>query len=114
MKKIFVTDFSEYPGPRYESLGPNSGEKFRKLILLDNVRLHKGDITVVLDGAYGYGSSFLDEAFGGLIRDGVPDEIALRICENLISDEDPSLKFEITQWVKDAITDRDKKNGSRA
>ena len=26
------------------------------------------DLTVVLDGAEGYGSSFLEEAFGGLIR----------------------------------------------
>jgi len=113
MKKIFVTEFSEFPGPRYESLGPHSGEKFRKSVLLENIKIHQGDISVVLDGAFGYGSSFLDEAFGGLIRDGVSDEIALKICSNLVSNEDPSLPIEITQWVKDAISDRDNKNGNR-
>lgn len=114
MKKIFVTEFSEFPGPRYESLGPSSGEGFRKQVLLKNIATDGGNFSVVLDGAYGYGSSFLDEAFGGLIRDGVPDGVALEICENLISEEDPSLIIEITQWVKEAIAEREKKDGSRA
>lgn len=114
MKKIYVTDFSEFPGPRYESLGPHSGEKFRKAVLLEEIKNHHGDISIVLDGAFGYGSSFLDEAFGGLIRDGVSDDVALQLCENLISEEDPSLKIEITQWVKEAISERKNKNGNRA
>lgn len=113
MKTIYVTDFSEFPGPRYEALGPHSGEKFRKTVLLEEIKIHKGNISVVLDGAFGYGSSFLDESFGGLIRDGISDEIALQLCENLVSEEDPSLKVEITQWVKEAIFERDNKSGNR-
>ncbi|WP_300746945.1 STAS-like domain-containing protein [Pseudomonas sp.] len=107
MKKILVTDFSEFPGPRYINLGPDSGELFRKTILLPEIEANNGEIIVVLDGAFGYGSSFLDEAFGGLIRDGVPKETVLSICNNLISEDDPSLKLEITQWVKDAIAHKE-------
>lgn len=107
MKKIFVTDFSEFPGPRYINLGPDSGELFRKKVLLREIEENKGELAVVLDGAFGYGSSFLDEAFGGLIRDGVPKEIVLKICDNLVSEEDPSLKLEITQWVRDAIAHKE-------
>lgn len=106
MKTIRVTDFSEFPGPRYESLGPNSGQKFRKEVLLPAISEFSGEIEIVLDGVFGYGSSFLEEAFGGLIRDGVPEQIALDICSRLVSNEDPSLPLEITDWVKDAIAQR--------
>lgn len=104
MKTIFVLEFSEFPGPRNEKIGPNSGEKFRETILLPAIKEHKGEITVVLDGTYGYGSSFLDESFAGLIRKGVDKEIVLKIANNIVSNEDPSLKTEILAWVTDAIT----------
>lgn len=113
MKSLFVTSFSEFPGPRYIELGPYSGELFRKEVLLPEIRANGGEIAVVLDGAFGYGSSFLDEAFGGLIRDGVSKEIVLKICENLISEDDPSLKLEVTQWVKEAIAHEGASNGNR-
>lgn len=113
MKSIFVTSFSEFPGPRYIDLGPFSGELFRKKVLLPEIEANQGEITVVLDGAFGYGSSFLDEAFGGLIRDGVPKEIVLKICDNLISNDDPSLKLEVTQWVNEAIAHGEAFNGNR-
>jgi hypothetical protein len=77
---IIATDFSKYPGPRYEDDGPNSGEEFRKRVLvpaLQSVRERGGIVTVVLDGVAGYGSSFLEEAFGGLVRSGFrPDFLA--------------------------------------
>ncbi|WP_166295356.1 STAS-like domain-containing protein [Bradyrhizobium sp. 2S1] len=58
-------DFSRHIGPRFISQGPFSGEKFRKQILQE---LKKHDTIVVdLDGTTGIGSSFLDEAFGGLV-----------------------------------------------
>jgi len=110
MSTIFVTDFSEFPGARYDSLGPNSGEKFRKTVLIPAIKANenKETITVVLDGAFGYGSSFLDEAFGGLIRDGIDENTVLAICDHIVSEEDPSLKIEIIQWVKEAITEKSK------
>lgn len=65
---ITVADqFSRYPAGRYRSDGPRSGEVFREDFLLPALRSHD-QVIVNLDGAMGYGSSFLDEAFGGLVR----------------------------------------------
>lgn len=66
-------DYSRYPGPRYEADGPFSGEVFRdkKLaVALREAMEAGGTVTVILDGVAGYGSSFLEESFGGLLRVG--------------------------------------------
>lgn len=68
-----ATDYTRYPGPRYASDGPFSGEVFRDTILMDALKqaiATGGMVTVSLDGVAGYGSSFLEEAFGGLLRKG--------------------------------------------
>ena len=68
MHKIDVaTDFSPTPGGRYHSDGPHNGEDFRENFLIPALGEH-GRIEVNLDGARGYPSSFLDEAFAGLVR----------------------------------------------
>ena len=68
MKKIDISKhFSDVPAGRYKTDGPNSGERFRNDFLVP--ALHAGNkVEVILDGSEGYGSSFLEEAFGGLIR----------------------------------------------
>lgn len=59
-------DFSQTPGGRFRKAGPRSGEEFREKLV---AALKKNDdVTVILDGTEGYGSSFLEEAFGGLVR----------------------------------------------
>lgn len=66
-------DYTRYPGPRYDRHGPNSGERFRDQILipaLQQALKEGGTVTVLLDGVSGFGSSFLEEAFGGLVRKG--------------------------------------------
>jgi hypothetical protein len=73
MSTIKVADFAPFPGGRYETDGPYSGEWFRETILRPHLKeaLETGQkVIVVLEGAPGYGSSFLEEAFGGLIRVG--------------------------------------------
>lgn len=77
-------------------------------MLLEAISKKPEKIIVNLDGVLGYGSSFLEEAFGGLIRDGVQSEVALEIANNLISEIDPSLKIEITEYIKEAIEHRNK------
>lgn len=104
MKQLKVIEFSEFPGPRYIHLGDSSGEQFREKYLLPKIKEH-GVIQVDLDGAFGYGSSFLEEAFGGLLRAGVEPEIARGIAQNLKSDDDPSLKIEVTGYIEDAINE---------
>lgn len=64
-----ANDFSKSPAGRYRHEGPNSGEKFREDVLVPALKNYAGTITVDLDGVVGYGSSFLEEAFGGLIRE---------------------------------------------
>ena len=70
---IKVRDFTEFPGPRYRKDGPFSGEEFREVQLrpaLSDALKNGGLVTVELDGVAGYGSSFTEEAFGGLLRSG--------------------------------------------
>jgi hypothetical protein len=67
-------DFSRTPGGRYINDGPFSGQLFRDRFLVPELRkaIDKGDkLTVVLDGPRGYLTSFLEEAFGGLVRYGL-------------------------------------------
>lgn len=60
-------DFSRFPAGRFKSDGPFSGEAFRDL-LVPHLQNAEETLSVELDGALGYGSSFLEEAFGGLVR----------------------------------------------
>lgn len=70
MSEIVVgRDYSDAPAGRYRADGPFSGEEFRESKLIPAL-LEGGLVTVDLSGTYGYGSSFLEEVFGGLIRSG--------------------------------------------
>ena len=62
-------EFSPSPAGRYASDGPYPGEVFRDQILVPALRNYE-TVVVDLDGTDGYGSSFLEEAFGGLVRRG--------------------------------------------
>lgn len=64
-----ANDFSKYPGGRYYADGEFSGEKFRDELLIPMINKYD-TIEVNLDGTMGYGSSFLEEVFGGLVRKG--------------------------------------------
>lgn len=69
-----VVEFAKAPGGRFRKDGPNSGEWFRDDILVPELRKvadPNAPLIVELDGTPGYGSSFLEEAFGGLIRLGL-------------------------------------------
>lgn len=62
-----IRDFNPKPYGRYPTDGEGCGENFRKF-LAPLLRNHKR-VNVILDGYNRYGRSFLDEAFGGLIRE---------------------------------------------
>lgn len=86
MKSIEIAkDFSEYPAGRVPKDGPYNGERFRKEFLVPALReaiAHDDKVTVILDGVRSFGSSFLEEAFGGLVRcEGYSNEDVLsRLC----------------------------------
>jgi len=63
-----LRDFSDDPFGRYPTDGPNSGERFREEFLRPALQQHN-KVHVDLNGNL-YGSSFLEEAFGGLVRKG--------------------------------------------
>lgn len=100
---ILAKQFSRYPAGRYVVDGPFSGELFRKKFLSPALR-EKQHISIDLDGARGYGSSFLEEAFGGLVREGYSAQ-EIRDYVDLIS-SDISLLAEIWEYVSDAERER--------
>ena len=70
MKIKFAIDFSHIPKGRYRNDGDVSGEAFREDHLLPNLNTATKDnpLIINLDGAEGYPGHFLEEAFGGLVR----------------------------------------------
>ena len=98
-----ANDYSKSPGGRYISKGPYSGEDFRESVLLpafEKCQNNDEELIINLDGGYGYGSSFLREAFGGLARKTKNPNI-LQIT--LISDEEPQLIDDILGYMKDEL-----------
>lgn len=73
MSDLSVVEFSRYPAGRTDNDGPFSGARYRREVLvpaLIKARQQKGErVRLLLDGARTYGSSFLEEAFGGLVRE---------------------------------------------
>lgn len=59
--------YTRFPGGRYPEDGDGNGTDFRERFLLPILAQHQ-HATIILDGAAGYPSSFLDEAFAGLVR----------------------------------------------
>lgn len=97
-----ATEFTDAPGPRYKHEGPKSGQEFREDVLL---RFLQGaeSVLIDLDGVEGYGSSFLEEAFGGLVREHRigRDTILQRL--KFKSDEDSAYIDQIQRYISDAI-----------
>jgi hypothetical protein len=69
---INVGDFSKTPYGRHAADGKHSGERFRETVLRQHFENQAVSIINVhldtLAEGYEYGSGFLEEAFGGLIR----------------------------------------------
>ena len=110
MKSIEIKisrDFTPTPGPRYikESDIDNSGESFRKKILYPTFLRaleSKMRLVVDLDGTAGYGTSFLEESFGGLIREEHMDYSIIMNNLDLISVEESFLIEDINHYLEDA------------
>ncbi len=98
-----ASDYTKTPGGRFISEGKFSGEDFRERILKPKFLQAMEDdekLTVILDGGYGYATSFLEEAFGGLARDTKNEKVKEII---IISDEEPQLITKIKQYIEDAL-----------
>jgi hypothetical protein len=95
-------DFAPEPFGRYPRHGPASGERFRTEFL--ERALRDGDrVRVDFDGVSGLSSSFLDEAFAGLVRRGVLTRENFFRYVSIKSDRDPSYIEDVRQYVDEAV-----------
>lgn len=95
-------DYSETPGGRYIKEGKFSGEDFRNTHLIPKIKeCQKSNekLIIDLDGGYGYSTGFLEESFGGLIREGYRKE-DLSIL-SFISNEEPDLINTILTYIEE-------------
>ncbi len=94
-------DFTDAPGGRSKKDGAFSGEEFREKFLdqhFDDTS-YNYKIKIVLDGAYGYATSFLEESFGGLARKYSKDRVNSRL--EFVSEEEPLLTEEIKSYINE-------------
>lgn len=100
-KLSIARDFSSVPLGRFPDDSDFNGTTYREKWLVPALAKH-ASIQVDLDGAEGYGSSFLEEAFGGLVRHHgfLPTDLLKRI--QFKSLEDPTLIAEIQQYIEEA------------
>jgi len=94
-------DFSKVPIGRYLNDSDSNGTLFRDSVLIPALKKHHL-IEINLDDTEGYGSSFLEESFGGLVRVHKISSADLLSRISFISLEDPSLVEEIESYIKDA------------
>ena len=73
-----VRDFHPLPAGRYVVDGAGNGTTFRERFLVPALREQRA-LVIDLDGAPGYPSSFLEEAFGGLVRSQFPPELIRKL-----------------------------------
>lgn len=95
-------DFTQFPGARFRKDGPFSGEEFRESLLeplLENPEVT--EIVVDLDGVDGYATSFLEEAFGGLVRKFGLDLVMGRV--RVQSSDEPSLVEVVLGYMREAL-----------
>lgn len=106
MKQIIINiarDFSRYPAGRFPSDGPFNGTLFRKKFLIPSLS-QQDRVIVELDGVRGLGSSFLEEAFGGLLRAGVTIDTINTKLKFVASDQ--SLIDEIQGYMREQAETR--------
>lgn len=102
---VKVCDFSKTPGSRYRDEGKkaHSGQEFREEILEPNFKIaleNNQKLLIDLDGTIGYGTSWLEEVFGGLTREYGKEKVLSTL--DFKSDEEDYLIDDIKQYIKDA------------
>lgn len=95
-----AADFYEFPFGRYPEHGPYNGQRFREELLTPLLRAGE-TVEIDLSGARGLAPSFLEEAFGGLIRAGFSAD-AILANVRVFSRVDPSLEAEVRAYITDA------------
>lgn len=98
-----AAEFTPTPGPRKRSEGDYSGEEFLSTLLRPrfvSALESETSLHINLDGAAGYPTSFLEEAFGGLAREFGSEKVAANI--ELSCDDEPYLAEDISKFIREA------------
>lgn len=112
MDLIVAKDFYRRPLGRYRSQGTYTGEAFREDVLVPrlNKLSHNEKFVIDFTGVTMNGSSFLEEAFGGLVRDHGYTLERLRNILVLKFPRRPSLENKVWQYISDAEIELKKVN----
>ncbi len=97
-----TADFSARPFGRYRTDGNRSAEVFREDFLIPRIA-ECDEVTVDLSGTNFYGSSFLEEVFGGLVRHGYSEDM-LRTKLKIVHKRLPSIAQEAWMYIHEAQT----------
>jgi len=89
--------FTKFPAGRFRTDGNYSGERFRDDFLFPALKKYS-KVIVQLDGVRGYGSSFLEEAFGGLLRNGLISKKDLQAKLEIKYDDQSLSSYETEIW----------------
>lgn len=100
-KYDIAKEYTATPIGRYKKDSRFSGEGFKD-ILAEFIQQEQ-PVCLIMDNTGGYNPSFLEEAFGGLIRDGVSQESIEKYIRYETSD--PSLITEISLYIDDAVNE---------
>ncbi|MEL3899382.1 DUF4325 domain-containing protein [Treponema phagedenis] len=89
----------QYQGPRFDDLGPDSGEEFRDEYLIPWLKNNNNasELCVDFEGTVLFTPSFLEESFGGAIRKGF--EIVRKIQFKNIP---PDVKQQLAKYINKA------------
>lgn len=112
MELNIAKEYTDLPGGRYSYQGLHSGEDFRESLLrvkYDYCLSNNEKLIINLDGGYGYPSAFLEESFGGMVREGYNGK---KMIKNMvfITNDEPSLEEKIIGYIKEAVKNQKNKN----
>ena len=98
-----AAEFTVTPGPRKRAEGEFSGEEFLEAVLrprfVSALDTHSM-LSVNLDGAAGYPTSFLEEAFGGLAREFGAEQVQSSL--EVTCEDEPYLGDDIKRYIREA------------
>jgi hypothetical protein len=98
MKQIDIgLEFSDTPLGRYRSDGSHTGQHFREDHLVPALEQNE-TVSVRIDNTEGYGSSFLEEAFGGLVREGHFSKDQLREKLKIVCEDEDFKMYQRLIW----------------
>jgi hypothetical protein len=99
-------DFSRDPLGRFYDDSNSSGEQFREELLWPEISQLKQDeyITIILDDADGYSSSFLSEGFAGIVKYGYmqKDELHKKIRFGYTNDQYEFYEKRIIEYINES------------